>query len=48
MCSSNGSPAIFRNPDGGSAKHSEIMAENKLLDSEKVTAGLYFQAKSRG
>ncbi len=42
-------PGYFQEPGmAGLAGMRDFMAENKILDSEKVTAGLYFQAKSRG
>ncbi|MGH9844230.1 MAG: hypothetical protein ACREEM_36360, partial [Blastocatellia bacterium] len=42
-------PGYFPEPGLlGLAGMSEFIAESKLLDSEKLTAGLYFQAESRG
>jgi hypothetical protein len=42
-------PGHFPEPGmSGLAGMKEFIAESKLLESEKVTAGLYFQAKSRG
>lgn len=42
-------PGYFPEPGmSGLAGMKEFILESKLLDSEKVTAGLYFQAKSRG
>jgi hypothetical protein len=42
-------PGYFPEPGLlGLAGMSSFIAESKLLDSEKVTAGLYFQAESRG
>jgi hypothetical protein len=42
-------PGYFPEPGLlGLAGMSAFIAESKLLDSEKVTAGLYFQAESRG
>ena len=42
-------PGYFQEPGmAGLAGMKEFIAESKLLDSGKVTAGLYFQAASRG
>jgi len=42
-------PGYFQEPGmAGLASMRDFMAENNLLDSGKVTAGLYFQAVSRG
>ncbi len=42
-------PGYFPEPGiAGLAGMKDFIAESKLLDSEKLTAGLYFQAESRG
>ena len=49
MFSSNGSPGYFYDPGlAGLAGTKEFIVESKLLDSERVSAALYFQAKTRG